>query len=192
MQQLLFFYLYISKKSSLKFSVRGILLLLCLTVPLVTTLLVLQIQKSQVRKEVKWKYIAGMNTDELVKFVFSEKEKQTALRWEHSKEFEYRGEMYDVIKMEVKGDTTYYWCWWDHEETKLNKQIDKLAAFAFDHNPEKQEKENRLLKFFKSLFFYQPTDSTFVFLYQPKSQYFFRQHSYQSVALAPPLAPPKI
>ncbi|CAM3293554.1 hypothetical protein AEQU2_00479 [Aequorivita lipolytica] len=96
--------------------------------------------------------IAGMDREELVLLKFSKEETQTKLRWEHSKEFEYDGQMYDVVSKEIKGDSIFYRCWWDHEETKLNKKLQKLVASAFDNDENKQRNQKQLNVFFQSFF----------------------------------------
>src|SRR5690606_23325545 len=116
----------------------AISLLLVLFAPVMTIYLYLQFEKSAIRREIKWKMIAGMEEEELVLLKFTKEETQTKLRWEHSREFEYNGQMYDIVSKEVKGDSIFYRVWWDHEETKLNKSLKKLAADAFD-----QDEENR-------------------------------------------------
>jgi hypothetical protein len=124
-----------------------------LIAPLATTLLFLQFQKKQVKKELKRKIIAGIDKSELVLLKFTEEESLNQIKWEHSKEFEYKGEMYDVVEKEVHGDVIYYWCWWDHEETKLNKQLITLVDHFLGNNPTKQEKQGKLLDYFKKLYF---------------------------------------
>jgi hypothetical protein len=113
---------------------------------------VLQLQKIQIRKEVKWQMIAGLDKEELVHLKFSEAEKKSELKWEHSREFEYKGEMYDLVEIELIGDTTYFTLWHDHEETQLNKQLNVLVAKALGNNPTKQENEKKVDDFFKTLY----------------------------------------
>jgi len=120
-----------------------------------TTYFILQHQKRLLKKEIKWKIIAGINRDELVLLKFTEEGKKLYLKWKHSKEFEYKGEMYDIVEQDVKGDTTYYWCWWDNEETMFNKQIASLVSFAAGNTPKSKENQKLLNKFFNSLFLLQ-------------------------------------
>lgn len=48
------------------------------------------------------------------------------LSWtEQSKEFSYRGEMYDVIKIITSGDSTRYFCIKDTKETNLRYSVDQ-------------------------------------------------------------------
>lgn len=96
--------------------------------------------------------IAGIDKEELVLLKFTKSEKESELRWEDVKEFEYKGHLFDIIESKIKGDTTYYWCWWDHEETKLSKKLDGLLADFLEHNPQSQKQENQLIDFFKKLF----------------------------------------
>lgn len=142
----------IKKTWCLKGKLLGILLILCFVAPVATTSIVLQIQKKQVKKEVKRKLIQGINKSELVLLTFSEEEKNTKLKWKHAKEFECDGEMYDVVETKVVGDSTHYWVWWDDEETKLNHQLDDLVFLAFGNHPKKQEHQQRFSQFFKSLY----------------------------------------
>lgn len=96
--------------------------------------------------------IQGIDKEELVLLKFTSEEAKNALKWKHAKEFEFRQQMYDIVETKVVGDTTYYWCWWDHEETKLNKQLSLLVAKALNSNPQKKEKEDWLSTYFKSFY----------------------------------------
>lgn len=97
--------------------------------------------------------IAGIPREELVLLKFTEYEKKNDLRWVHSKEFEYKGEMYDIVETFFKGDTTYYWCWWDYEETKLNKQLDGLLSFAYKKDARTTKNQKIVHAFYNSLYF---------------------------------------
>lgn len=169
----------------------GILLIFCFVAPVATTYVILKYQKKQVKREVKWKMIAGIDKEELVLLKFTEEEKQTQLNWKHSKEFEYKGEMYDIVETKIVGDTTYYWLWWDHEETKLNKQLSQLVSFALGHNPKNQENQKRLQNFFKSLYFSEDERKESLAFFEIKSKFLFGQNFYSSVFLTPPVPPPE-
>lgn len=113
----------------------------------------LHYQKSVVRKQVKQEFLSGMNEEALILLKFKASSVQAELHWEHSREFEYQGQMYDVVKSELKGDSIYYHCWPDHAESKLNRQIKELVANALNNNPQQQEHQKQLTHFFKSLFY---------------------------------------
>lgn len=108
-------------------------------------------EKYRIRKEVKRQIIAGIDKNELVLLTFSRAAINTDLRWEHAREFEYRGEMYDIVETNETGDSISYWCWWDHRETALNKSLDKLTQSACGQSPGSKEKQQRLQDFVRSL-----------------------------------------
>jgi len=73
----------------------------------------LHYQKYAVRAEVKQMMInKGMAEEHLVVLQFTTEEK-ALLNWEHDKEFEYQGQMYDVVDSYQVGDIFYYSCWPD-------------------------------------------------------------------------------
>jgi hypothetical protein len=131
----------------------GILLLVAVTAPFPGTYAWLYFQKYQTKKEIKRQMIAGLDKSELVLLKFTPQESETELRWEHSREFEYKGQMYDVVEHNINNDTFYYWCWWDHAETGLNKKLDHLLASALERDTKHRETERQLVYFFKSLYF---------------------------------------
>lgn len=174
----------------MKRKVTGILLIFCLVAPIVATFTFLHYQKRQVKREVKWKMIAGIDKNELVLLKFTDEETQTELRWEHSKEFEYKGQMYDIVEKSIQGDTIYYWCWWDHEETKLNKQLDGLLAKVLGNNPQRQEKKSQLADFFKKLFHEKQETQTAIITTQT-IKHFYYSEDFASLFHAPPVPPPR-
>jgi hypothetical protein len=129
-----------------------ILLFTTLVAPLVVTTGWLNYKKYQLKRTIKHQMIAGIEKEKLVLLVVDDTNRGD-LEWEHSREFEFEGEMYDVVYTEVTGDTTKYWCWLDHEETDLNKQLSTALTDFFDNNPEKKANESFLVHLYKSLFF---------------------------------------
>lgn len=119
--------------------------------PFLGLFLCLQIQKQITKREVKWKLIDNTSDDELVLLKFSNIEVNTRLNWKHSREFEFDGEMYDIVRTEFKNDSTFYWCWWDHEETLLNKKLDKLFTFALGLNKKNDENKKNTFIFLKKI-----------------------------------------
>ena len=171
----------------------SILLLFILFVPFPATFFWLEYQKSMVKHEVKWRMIEGLEKEELVLLKFTKEEAQNKLRWEHSREFEYNGQMYDIVDTQIKGDTLYYWCWWDHEETVLNKKLDELMAKAFGHDPQQRKSQSQLQRYLKSFFwpvaFQWEASNPEKPLHKP--YYNYRDH-YASLYLVPQKPPPQI
>ena len=83
--------------------------------------------------------IAGLPEEELVLLAFSMQDAARQLRWEHGREFEYQGQMCDVVHTVQKGDTIYYRCWPDLAETNLNRRLALLVEQALHHHPQTQD-----------------------------------------------------
>lgn len=134
--------------------------------------------------------IAGLDKEELVLLKFT-KADSVKLRWEHDREFEYQGEMYDVVERHIKGDTTYYYCWWDFEETILNQKLQSLLTEIWQSNPNKKEHENHLIALYKSLFISieisQNTSLTEDVTHEPHYLYGVKKWE-----IPPPVPPPNI
>lgn len=111
----------------------------------------LQQRRKEVRKEVKHQIIAGLDRSELVLLTFT-LEQHSKLKWMHSKEFEFEGEMYDVVETEVVDCVTHYWCWSDDEETVLNKQLFELTNIALGLDPVQQQQQSKFKHFTKTLY----------------------------------------
>ena len=151
----------------------------------------LQHQKHIVKKQVKNQMMEGIDKEELVLLKFSKEEKKTKLKWEHSKEFEYKGQMYDIVEKTVKQDSVYYWCWLDYQETKLNKKLDKLVNNVFHDNPKKQEKNQQLFTYLKSLYFSKPFVWHSKNIGQNINHHFYYKNFYRSINFTPPTPPPQ-
>lgn len=119
--------------------------------PLASSYSFLQYQKKQVRKEIKHALIAGIAKEDLVLLKFTQEEKESKLKWKHEREFEFEEHMYDIVETELHDDTTYYWCWSDHEETALNQGLKELVNLALgNHAPTKKCKQG-LAQLYKQL-----------------------------------------
>ncbi len=123
-----------------------------LAVPYFGTYSWLKWQRRQVKRAVKWQMIAGIDKEKLVHLSFTSAEASSQLHWKHSREFEFKGEMYDIAGKAQVGDTLHYWCWWDHEETKLNRQLIQLVETFFGKSPVTKERHQRMENFYRALF----------------------------------------
>lgn len=155
--------------------------------------LFLSIEKSLIRHDVKRKMIAGLDPEELVLLKFSKLDEKTNLHWKHSKEFEYNGQMFDVVSKEIKGDSILFRCWWDHKETSLNKRLRILVAKAL-HQDKKSGNARRNLRFYFGILYYKEnaiwralpnSDNTVVY------QEVNRTEHLSSLQISPPTPPPK-
>jgi len=168
--------------------IAGILLFLCFVAPFATTITYLHFKRTVVRKEVKHQIIAGIKKEELVMLKFSKEDSLKKLKWKHSKEFGYQGQMYDIVKKEIKGDTTYYWCWWDSKETKLSKKLDNILDYVMGNDMQKRESQKRLAKYYKSLYCEELSDYNFL---EPQTKKNSTLYEFSSLSYSyPPASPP--
>lgn len=73
-------------------------------------------------------------------------------KWHEEREFEYRGQMYDVIKKEIHGDEIWYYCHWDKAETKLLNNLSKYVTDYLQQHPSDKQKESTLQAYLDKLF----------------------------------------
>ncbi|MBW6484043.1 MAG: hypothetical protein K0B10_13405 [Vicingaceae bacterium] len=131
----------------------SIALLLIIAIATLFPFAYLKMEKKAIRKSIKHKIIAGIDKNELVLLVFKKEEVDKKVKWKHSKEFQYNGEMYDIVETEFKNDSVYYWVWWDKEETALNQKVANLVRQNFAQNPYQNNKNQVVTHFFKTLYF---------------------------------------
>ena len=153
----------------------GMFLLFVLIAPVLLTYSWLQLEMSQVRRAVKWQILKRADKTELRLLKFSISESQNNLDWKHDHEFEWREKMYDIVQFENRGDSIYYWCFVDEEETDINQKIATFLQDVWQENPNKKKQEKQLDTFFKSLFI-STTDKYcgFVFPVRVYSEYGFK------------------
>lgn len=171
-------------------NIAGIILLFSLITPPVVTYSWLQYKKAIVKKEVKKHLKAGMEKKELVELQFSKKEVRQKLRWEHSREFEYKDQMYDVVEVRIQNDSFYYLCWWDRAESKIKHQLEGLIRHFMQKDPENNSQKERLFEFYKSLYCSSTAALTPLVHLQITTTY-FHSDSYISPNLSPPVPPPQ-
>jgi hypothetical protein len=132
--------------------IRAISLIALLTVPAVTCFCYLKWQKAHVRHEIKEKLVEGMDRSELTAITVPLANLNTSLTWEHEREFELKGEMYDVVEQQIHGDSITLLCWHDKEETELNDLLTLLTSRNLSSDPDNQSAKDRVLNYFRTLF----------------------------------------
>jgi hypothetical protein len=168
-------------------------LLSCLLVdPMVGNFTWLHYKKIMVQKEVKRHIIQGMDKDNLVLLKFSKQETQTKLIWSHPGEFEYNRKMYDIVETKTMGNTVYYWCWYDHEETMLKRQLEEVADRALGKSPKFKKEIAPLIPYFKTLYclFYSHGNISIPQVWY--KQVGLSYHLYSQILIQPPTPPPQI
>lgn len=109
-------------------------------------------QKHQVKETVKAQLLAGMDASELTELKLSKADARTLLEWEEEREFEYQGQMYDVVDTAIEGDSIRYRCYRDHAESRLKREMRRLVAKPLKDDPATAGNALRLITFFQSLF----------------------------------------
>lgn len=97
--------------------------------------LVLKSQILEVRESVDKKYEEGFEEDRIQTFRFTQKEIQENLRWEHDREFEYQGQMFDVIERKTLDGLVELTVYADHEETELKIKMAHLLQGELEDEP---------------------------------------------------------
>ena len=179
------------KQNLLRAQFFGVLFLLLLVVPITACFVVLKNQQRQIRKEVKWKMIAGIDKNELVLLKFSKKEINTTLNWKHNREFQFQNEFYDIVEKRVHKDSVYYWCWWDNEETQLSRKLDELTSMYWKKNPDHKQKKEGLQKLFKNLFYEKQSSAINFCILQFKKVALDFSESTLLITIAPHVPPPR-
>ncbi len=136
----------------------SIFFVLALLLPFATIFGWLSIEREAVRKNAKHKLMKTVSDDELMAFTFPIEDTTTKLQWEHAREFEYGGEMYDIVRRSYSDHEVTYHVWWDHEETLLNRKLTQLSSIYFNDSPVKK-KSDRQLSFFMQQLFVDPLSS---------------------------------
>lgn len=128
----------------------GIFLLICFTVPVASSYLWLRYERKLVRREVKAALLQGMDQKDLVLLAFTEAEETTHLQWEHSGEFVFHSQKYDIVSQKKVGEQTQYWCWKDNEESAIDHKITELTRQAWGNNPQKDKQHKMASKTVKT------------------------------------------
>lgn len=110
----------------------------------------------EVKHQVKESIKNGLAISELLLLKFSKTEAQN-LKWEHDEEFEYHGEMYDVIQMHESADSIGYLVWHDKKESKINRLISETFRQGFRTDAKKAETQKRFNFYFQLLYFHAST-----------------------------------
>jgi len=112
------------------------------------------VQLAHVRHEMKQRIKAGVPEEDLVLLKIAKAEEQNSEVFEriHSREFRYKGEMYDVIRLEEKGNTTYYTCIHDVKESKLFEQLDEMVVKTLTEDTRERHQQEIMLGFFTKVY----------------------------------------
>ncbi len=133
----------------------SISLLFALSVPLGSTWLIFAGQKQRIGREVEKRIQTGVEEGELVLLRIPralEENPDRRFQRMHAREFRYQGVMYDVVRQEQRGDTTWYWCILDWDDTDLHNRLDEDLSRQPDGDPARRQAGERLQRFWQALY----------------------------------------
>ncbi len=172
--------------------IASILLILCLVLPFAGTYTWLKVQKRQVKRSVKRMMMHSAPREDLVHLAFRIEDAKVMLRWEHSKEFEYRGEMFDVVASQTRNDSVFYTCWWDREETRLNQGLRFVLNRMLGRDPIRKDRQDRLSDFYRGLFSSEPLRHFWILPFEDQYPMMYSHGLTPTPFLSPPEKPPKL
>lgn len=175
----------------MKVKLYSAILVLCFVIPSVSCFVWIKKQQKAIRREVKHAIISQTSKDAFVLLKFSKEETETKLKWKHSREFGYNDQMYDIVETIDKGDSVFYYCWWDHKETKLNKKLSKLLSYVLGHDSKNQDNKKKVSQFFKTFFVESSIKKDFGIISSKELSFKKIQINYKSRCVSPPYTPPK-
>jgi hypothetical protein len=149
----------------------------------------LQYQKKQVKREVKHRMMESIDKSALVFLRFNKQNIDLQVRWEHSKEFEFKGQMYDIVYTEDEGDYISYWCWHDADETSLNQKLADLVQQQLNADSQQDNRQHKRIDLAKLLYFGQSSPIHFqLFASQLTTSFHYFNHYHHFIF--PPNSPP--
>lgn len=174
----------------MKRTVIGIIFISSLILPFAVVYIFFSHQIYQIKEEVKLKIKAGLTKEDLVLLVFSKEESETQLRWEHDREFEYKGQMYDIVSLEIKSDSIFYLCYWDHKETRAKQTLKKLKSKSPEKDRDFKERNQKNIENSINLFYVEAPLLTNISNFQKRKVgwYIF---NLSNIFYPPPFPPPQ-
>lgn len=108
-------------------------------------LAVFDLQRYQIRKDIKHRIKNGVPEGELILFKMpTDPEKRQDFRFVEAHEFRYKGGMYDVVRQENHGEQIWYYCVSDEMEAQLFANLETLVADEIEGNTERKKRNKRL------------------------------------------------
>ena len=166
------------------------MLLFALTGPILATYTIIRIRREMVRSEVREEVTKGIPRENLVLIRVARTDMEKEVLWKDDHEFEYHGEMYDIVESETEGDTLVFWCLPDHKETSLNIRISELLGRRLMNNQQQRNDQKRMAGLLK-LQFTKPSHHLITIPEVASRRLSGHLISYRSRTVPPPSPPPE-
>ena len=104
-----------------------------------------EIKQFRIKKEIKENLIVSLPENELTLLKISSTD-NVKIKWmEEGKEFRYMGNMFDVVKIVNRRDSTYFYCYSDSKESKLISHLDKLVKEQAGHSQSRSFQKKQVI-----------------------------------------------
>ncbi len=118
----------------------AILLSVIILFQLTGFLIVFKVKQQAIRKEIKHLIKNGVPQNELIAIEFNSSNKLD-FDWKHSREFSYKGSMYDIVRTDTINQNTFlFYCVNDIQEKQLFANLDKMVSSCFSEQSKQKDK----------------------------------------------------
>ncbi len=152
---------------------------------------VFKIQQREIRKEFKLLLFSGIAEDKLVAFEvdeFGKSSTHTGIKFIENHEILVKGTLYDIVRTEIKGKVTKYFCIADHDETRLFANLNRFVMDEMNKNSDRK-KQNSSFKQILNPFTFStnhPIFEVFASEFSSRINYQFSLKMWNSFPLVPP------
>ncbi|MEQ9375489.1 MAG: hypothetical protein RIG68_09935 [Imperialibacter sp.] len=169
----------------------SIFLLLCISAPFWLNYSIFYWSRMNIQADVIGRIFEGLGESEQTVLRLSKQEAEKEIVWEHSKEFRYKGQFYDIISVQELPDSVYYTCYWDKEETFITDLFEGILFEELTHDFQDDATASHLVEVIKTPYkLDQFSWSALDRLPQP-GKHQQTQQIYNPKNLSPPSPPPK-
>jgi hypothetical protein len=158
----------------------AILLSVIILFQLTGFLIVFKVKQQAIRKEIKHLIKNGVPQNELFAIEFNSSNKLD-FDWKHSREFSYKGNMYDIVRTDTINQSTFlFYCVNDIQEKQLFANLDKMVSSCFSEQSQQTDKQ---IDFSQLLTLKYLAPNVYLLFYKSNSLFFranYLNHQYQS------------
>ena len=156
----------------------SIFLLALFTVPFFFGPKWLSMERRQIQKHVRNQILPTLDESELISFTVLCMDSALFFDWEHAKEFEFQGKMYDIVQRNTHEDSITYLVWQDDKETAVNLRIKRLANSVFNLSHDGYHHQVSFQLLINSLYLEDNSTQLYSFFFEPSRKW---NHTYQGI-----------
>jgi hypothetical protein len=129
------------------------LVLSCSLLSVVGEYVAVKVVQWDIRQDVAAAIRAGISEDQLVFIKIETQNPPAGFVWLEDGEFRYQNSVYDVVRREIHGNFTYFYCLYDDRETEFYAKIEQRVADEMTQNPARKKQRNQLLEKIPKFYF---------------------------------------